>query len=64
MVAPKRDPDMNERATIPPFRAGFNDMRHKGLLFAIRSSRSASFQPPAISKWESQRGVTGPEAQF
>jgi hypothetical protein len=37
MVAPKRDPDIDERATIPPPGAGFNDMRHKSL-FAIRCS--------------------------
>jgi len=43
MVAPKRDPDIDERDNIPPPDAGFNDVRHKGRfsLFALRGSRSA-----------------------
>jgi hypothetical protein len=43
MVAPKRDPDRNERATIPRFGTRFNDMRHK-----IRFS--LSFQLSAVSR--------------
>lgn len=60
MAAPKRDPDMNERATIPRFGTRFNDMRHKYRFsrFAFRSSRSAgccafSRQLSAVS-WEGE----------
>ncbi len=51
MVAPKRDPDMNERANIQPGGTGFNDMRHKGRFsgFAVRFRElsAVSYQPSA-----------------